>query len=238
MERKTISIMKACELVGRQPPDHLQLARERKDRVRAHRRRLGPDFRRHAVARSERQHTAGRPVDVAGRRAEPGLMRSRRLSVEELQARGPMDEIPELRTLFHRLNNQLGIILAHAELLESKSCRRHASRPRGAGRRQRARSHGHGQRDSPPRHPYFFRTSIAVRISQNVMRPSITWRPRIANSSIVLTNFTVFPPTSTRAVSVRNTPLTPAESSRLYATIGVVESRLGTQALPLVSPLR
>ena len=32
-----------------------------------------------------------------------------------------MDESPELRTLFHRLNNQLGIILAHAELLESKA---------------------------------------------------------------------------------------------------------------------
>ena len=32
-----------------------------------------------------------------------------------------MDDSPELRTLFHRLNNQLGIILAHAELLESKA---------------------------------------------------------------------------------------------------------------------
>ena len=41
-------------------------------------------------------------------------------SVEELLARGPMDEAPELRLLFHRLNNQLGIILAHAELLEAK----------------------------------------------------------------------------------------------------------------------
>lgn len=30
-------------------------------------------------------------------------------------------ESPELRLLFHRLNNQLGIILAHAELLEAKS---------------------------------------------------------------------------------------------------------------------
>ena len=28
---------------------------------------------------------------------------------------------PELRALFHRLNNQLGIILAHAELLETKA---------------------------------------------------------------------------------------------------------------------
>ena len=32
-----------------------------------------------------------------------------------------MDQSPELRVLFHRLNNQLGIILAHAELLESKA---------------------------------------------------------------------------------------------------------------------
>ena len=32
-----------------------------------------------------------------------------------------MDESPELRLLFHRLNNQLGIILAHAELLEGKA---------------------------------------------------------------------------------------------------------------------
>jgi hypothetical protein len=32
-----------------------------------------------------------------------------------------MEESPDLRMLFHRLNNQLGIILAHAELLESKA---------------------------------------------------------------------------------------------------------------------
>jgi hypothetical protein len=31
------------------------------------------------------------------------------------------DEAPELRLLFHRLNNQFGIILAHAELLEAKA---------------------------------------------------------------------------------------------------------------------
>jgi hypothetical protein len=45
----------------------------------------------------------------------------RAFNVEELLARGPMDESPELRLLFHRLNNQLGIILAHAELLEAKA---------------------------------------------------------------------------------------------------------------------
>jgi len=43
------------------------------------------------------------------------------VSVEELRLRGSMDESPELRLLFHRLNNQLGIILAHAELLEAKA---------------------------------------------------------------------------------------------------------------------
>jgi len=43
------------------------------------------------------------------------------VSVEELLSRGSMDESPELRLLFHRLNNQLGIILAHAELLEAKA---------------------------------------------------------------------------------------------------------------------
>jgi len=33
----------------------------------------------------------------------------------------PAELSPELRSLFHRLNNQLGIVLAHAELLESKA---------------------------------------------------------------------------------------------------------------------
>jgi hypothetical protein len=46
---------------------------------------------------------------------------SRPHSVEHLLGQGVMDESPELRTLFHRLNNQLGIILAHAELLEAKA---------------------------------------------------------------------------------------------------------------------
>jgi len=48
-------------------------------------------------------------------------MAARPLTVEELRARGAMEESPELRLLFHRLNNQLGIILAHAELLEAKA---------------------------------------------------------------------------------------------------------------------
>ena len=48
-------------------------------------------------------------------------MSGRPLSVEELRARGQMDEPAELRLLFHRLNNQLGIIVAHAELVEAKT---------------------------------------------------------------------------------------------------------------------
>lgn len=33
----------------------------------------------------------------------------------------PSYEDSELRMLFHRLNNQLGVVLAHAELLEAKA---------------------------------------------------------------------------------------------------------------------
>ena len=42
-------------------------------------------------------------------------------SVADLLARGAMDQPEELHRLFHRLNNQLGIILAHAELIEKKA---------------------------------------------------------------------------------------------------------------------
>jgi len=46
----------------------------------------------------------------------------RPVSADVLLAKGSMDvESPELRLLFHRLNNQLGIVLAHAELLEAKA---------------------------------------------------------------------------------------------------------------------
>ena len=47
----------------------------------------------------------------------------------EARRASPMDT--DLRALFHRLNNQLGIILAHAELLEAKAVD-DASRARAA----------------------------------------------------------------------------------------------------------
>jgi hypothetical protein len=43
------------------------------------------------------------------------------LSVTNLLERGAMEQPQDLRGLFHRLNNQLGIILAHAELMEKKA---------------------------------------------------------------------------------------------------------------------
>ncbi len=42
-------------------------------------------------------------------------------SVTDLLEQSAMDQPQELRRLFHRLNNQLGIILAHAELMEKKA---------------------------------------------------------------------------------------------------------------------
>jgi hypothetical protein len=42
-------------------------------------------------------------------------------SAADLLEQGAMDQPQELRRLFHRLNNQLGIILAHAELMEKKA---------------------------------------------------------------------------------------------------------------------
>ena len=45
---------------------------------------------------------------------------------------GSMEEADDLRLLFHRLNNQLGIILAHAELLEAKAGVADVSRSRSA----------------------------------------------------------------------------------------------------------
>ena len=42
------------------------------------------------------------------------------MSEIEVRPRRDVTDTPELRLLFHLLNNHLGIILAHAELLESK----------------------------------------------------------------------------------------------------------------------
>jgi len=43
------------------------------------------------------------------------------MTAAERPTRTSVDELPDLGLLFHRLNNQLGIILANAELLETKA---------------------------------------------------------------------------------------------------------------------
>jgi hypothetical protein len=60
---------------------------------------------------------------VAGGRAKASLVAGGRNvdNISTFPSGRPMDESPELRLLFHRLNNQLGIILANAELLEAKA---------------------------------------------------------------------------------------------------------------------
>ena len=63
--------------------------------------------------------TVRRPRPCGSRNS--ATRRSRRVSGTEVTARRDVADTPELRLLFHRLNNQLGIILAHAELLHSKA---------------------------------------------------------------------------------------------------------------------
>ena len=89
-----------------------------------------------------------------------------------------MDESPELRLLFHRLNNQLGIILAHAELLEAKAAD-DMNRARAAqvvasaleamGTAKEIRRHRHARHPSRSNRPNRSRPSISltVKLAQN-----------------------------------------------------------------------
>ena len=154
MERKTISIMKACELVGvsrRTIYNWLSSGKIEYVRTAGGSVRIFVDTLWRDPHRNDRR---GRRVAGAGGSAEergPRDLMKEPVTVEELLSRGSMDESPELRLLFHRLNNQLGIILAHAELLEAKAddeCNRAraaqvvAERPRShAARRREIRRH-------------------------------------------------------------------------------------------------
>jgi DNA binding domain, excisionase family len=106
VERKTISIMKACELVGvSRRTIYNWLSSGKIEYVRT----AGGSVRIFVDTLWRDANNADRPAvqAVAGRRPEPGVM-VRALSVEELLAKGSMDESPELRLLFHRLNNHWG----------------------------------------------------------------------------------------------------------------------------------
>lgn len=43
------------------------------------------------------------------------------LALGDVQVKPDVEEPEELRLLFHRLNNQLAVILTHAELMETKA---------------------------------------------------------------------------------------------------------------------
>ena len=140
-DRKTISIMKACELVGvsrRTIYNWIASGKVEYIRTAGGSVRIFVDtlWREPGTRRPDQQRSVMMPAaDVT-----PGSARtSRRTS----------------GLLFHRLNNQLGIILANAELLEAKladEISRARARP---GRRQRARRDGDRPRDPParPAHP-------------------------------------------------------------------------------------
>src|SRR5262249_24465727 len=101
---------------GREPSHDLQLDFRRQGRVRAYGGRVNPHLRRHPVARRERA-PGRRRIGEHGEYRADGV--SLLTSVQEPAAATPAE--PELSHLFHQLNNQLGIILAHAELLEAKA---------------------------------------------------------------------------------------------------------------------
>ena len=130
MDRRAISITKACESVGVSRRTIYNWMAAGKVEIRPHRGRCGADLRGHALA-------CPAPDAVADQGGGGVARRGMTLA----PAGAGDDSTPEssvLRLLFHRLNNQLGIILAHAELLEPKRSTTRVGR--GRARWSRARS--------------------------------------------------------------------------------------------------
>ena len=127
IERQTLSIMKACEVVGvSRRTIYNWMAGGKVEYVRT----AGGSVRIFADSLVEKTPGNRRQPDSAltlaslpsGYSRNRGVKMDRRsYSVADLLERGAMDQPRELRQLFHQLNNQLGIILAHAELLEKKA---------------------------------------------------------------------------------------------------------------------
>ena len=127
IERQTLSIMKACEVVGvSRRTIYNWMAGGKVEYVRT----AGGSVRIFADSLWRApQETAEQPDSAlsARRRCRRAALergdKMNRLSysVADLLERGAMEQPRELRQLFHQLNNQLGIILAHAELLEKKA---------------------------------------------------------------------------------------------------------------------
>ena len=121
MERQTISIMKACELVGvsrRTIYNWIAAGKVEYVRTAGGSIRIFVDTLWRAARRQHARRVQPRGVDS---RTGPDRGRAHvNPSTIPLET-GPQARSADLRGLFHQLNNQLGIILAHAELMESKA---------------------------------------------------------------------------------------------------------------------
>ena len=109
MDRKTISIMKACELVGvsrRTIYNWIASGKVEYVRTAGGSVRIFVDTLWREPGRAARADAAQKPHDAGSRRSH---------SANRWTSRATSG------LLFHRLNNQLGIILANAELLEAKA---------------------------------------------------------------------------------------------------------------------
>lgn len=98
-----------------EPTHHLQLDFRRESRVRADRGRIHTDLCGYAVARR------GGADALRGVRLPGGVRLARVSSPAKTFVDEDSQAGPDLQALFHRLNNQLGVLLAQAELLEAKS---------------------------------------------------------------------------------------------------------------------
>ena len=92
------------------------------------------------------------------------------------------NESPDLGLLFHRLNNQLGIILANAELLEAK-LKDEVSRARDSDRVRRPRRARHGARN-PPQDPLNVSPGSAPTLASTFPR-----KPTHSDSKLSRANF-------------------------------------------------
>ena len=141
IERQTLSIMKACEVVGVSrrtiynwmAGGKIEYIRTAGGSVRIFADSLwrSPEG---AAPQAELQHYPWLSAFTYGRGGHalvPCLFNRTRMNrlryatLDRLE-RGTMDQPDQLSELFHQLNNQLGIILAHAELMENKAGDEHA----------------------------------------------------------------------------------------------------------------